>query len=124
MPNNLKAFVRSVFPFLESSAIAAIARYAYHVSPTNAAAILSLGGVALSAVIRWTETHFPWVGVFLGWVGAPTYAPSAKQTLKGQVAQLKDELAATQTELNAWKTARPATGTAAIVTDGSASSVA
>ena len=120
MPNNLKAFVRSVFPFLESSAIAAIAHYAYHVSPTHAAVILSAGGVGLSAVIRWTETHFPWVGVFLGWLGAPTYAPSAKQVLVGQVAQLRDELASTKAELNAWKTAIPATGSATLTTDAAA----
>ena len=124
MPNNLKAFVRSVFPFIESSAVAAIAHYVYNVSPTHSAEILSLGGVALSAFLHWAETHFPWVGVFLGWIGAPTYAPSAKQALTSHVVQLQEELAATLKELDAWKNARPATGTATLVTDATASQVA
>ena len=121
--NRLKAFLRSVFPFLESGAIAVVTHYTAHLSPTTSAYILGGGGVLLSAVLHWLEGHFPWVGVFLGWIGAPTYAPSAKQTLKGQVAQLQDQLSATQVELNAWKTARPASGTATITADG-ASSVA
>ena len=124
MPNNLKAFVRSVFPFLWSSAIAAIAHYAYHASPTHAAAILAVGGVFLAGLIRWLETHFPWVGVFLGWVGAPTYAPSAKATLKQTVAELQDTLAATQKELASWKSAVPATGSATLTADGNSGPVA
>lgn len=117
MTNQLKAFVRSVFPFLESGAAALIVHYTAHLSPAASAYILGGGGLFLSAALHWLEGHFPWVGVFLGWIGAPAYAPSAKTVLEQQVANL-------QAELDAWKSAKAATGTATLDASGSASQVA
>ncbi len=117
MPNRLKAFIRSVFPFVESAAAAFIARHFGHVSTNASEFILGVGGLGLSGVLHWLEGHFPWVGVFLGWIGAPAYAPSAKTVLEQQVANL-------QAELDAWKSAKAATGTATLDASGSANQVA
>ena len=119
--NRIKSFVRSVFPFAESAAASLIAHYGYHVSPVVATYILGFGGAGLSAVLHWLEGHFPWVGVFLGWVGAPAYSPSLKAVLASSLDQAQGQIAQLQKELDAWKTAIPATGTATLTTNGAAS---
>ena len=120
--NRLKSFVRSVFPFVESYALSLVARYGFHVSPTVATAVLGFGGLGISAAVHWLESHFPWVGVFLGWIGAPTYAPALKTLLASQLNQAQSEIQALQTELNAWKTSIPATGAAVLTANGAANS--
>ena len=118
--NRIKAFIRSVFPFAESAAVAAVAHFGWHVSPAVSTYILGVGGVGLSAVLHWLEGHFPWLGVFLGWVGAPAYAPALKNVLQANLDQAEGQIAQLQSEVNAWKTAIPATGTATLSANGSA----
>ena len=119
--NRIKAFIRSVFPFAESAAVAAVAHFGWRVSPAVATYILGFGGVGLSAVLHWLEGHFPWMGVFLGWAGAPAYAPALKNILAANLDQAQSEIAQLQKELDAWKTAIPATGTATLTANGAAS---
>jgi hypothetical protein len=99
--NQIKAFVRSVTPFVESSIVGYIAHRFFHKGNVTAAEIAGVGGVFLSAALHWLEIHFPWVGVFLGWIGLPAYAPSAKAQLSDKVAQLQSELDALKTPQSA-----------------------
>ena len=91
-PNLIKSIIRAVFPYLESSAAAAIAHFGFHVSPTSSAAIIALGGTFLATALHSLESKFAWIGVFLGWIGAPAYAPSAKKLLTQTVATLQAEI--------------------------------
>ncbi len=92
--NAFKSIVRSLTPWLTSTVAAAIAHFGYHVSNVVAAQIIVVAGAALTVVLHALETQFPWIGVFLGYIGAPVYAPSGKTSLKTQVATLESQLAA------------------------------
>ena len=92
--NAFKSIVRSLTPWLTSTVVAVIAHFGYHVSNVVAARIIVVAGAALTVVLHALETQFPWIGVFLGYIGAPVYAPSGKTSLKTQVATLESQLAA------------------------------
>ncbi len=92
--NQFKAIVRSVMPFVISGVASVIARFGYHVSLDTVIQIVGIAGGGLTIVLHALEAKFPWVGVFLGWIGAPAYAPSAKKSLALTVASLQTELAA------------------------------
>ena len=95
--NSFKAIVRSLMPFVYSGAAALIAHFGYHVSNAVTVQIVTIVGVVLTIVLHALESQFPWIGVFLGYLGAPVYAPSAKVTLaasqKAQIATLETQLA-------------------------------
>jgi hypothetical protein len=95
--NAFKSIVRSLTPFAVSSAVSAIAHFGYHISNAVALQIIVAVGAALSIVLHALETQFPWIGVLLGYIGAPVYAPSGKTSLKTQVAMLESQLAALTT---------------------------
>lgn len=101
--NAFKAIVRSLMPFVYSGAAAIIARFGYHVANTTVIQIVTIAGGVLTIVLHALETQFPWIGVFLGYIGAPVYAPSAKVTLaasqKQQIATLEQQLATLATLL-------------------------
>lgn len=89
-PNTVKAIVRSLTPWATSVVAAVIAHFGYHVSNTVALQIVVAVGSGLTLLWHALERKFPWVGAFLGWVGAPAYAPSNKQV----IAQLQAQVAA------------------------------
>jgi hypothetical protein len=99
--NTFKAIVRSLMPFIESGAAALIARLGYHVTLTTTIAILGIAGGVLTLLLHAAESQWPWVGVFLGYIGAPVYAPSTKVSQSTQIAQLEALVAALITQLNA-----------------------
>lgn len=103
--NAFKAIIRSLMPFIYSGAAGLIARFGYHVTNSTVIQIVAIAGGVLTIVLHALETQFPWVGVFLGYIGAPIYAPSAKVTLaasqKAQIAQLEQQLATFTTLLQA-----------------------
>jgi len=93
--NAVKAIIRSLAPFVYSFIASVIAHFGYHVSLAVTIQIAAIAGLGLTVVLHALETQFPWVGAFLGWIGAPAYAPSTKalliahnQTLKSQIATL------------------------------------
>lgn len=92
--NAFKSIVRSLSPFVISGAVSAIAHFGYHVSNAVALQIVLAAGAALAVVLHALETQFPWVGVLLGYIGAPVYAPSGKTSMKTQIAMLEAQLAA------------------------------
>ena len=92
--NAFKAIVRSLMPFIESGAAAAIAHFGYHVSNSTVVQIVAIAGAALTIVLHALETQFPAIGIFLGYLGAPVYAPSPKVSDKARIAQLEAEVAA------------------------------
>lgn len=111
--NAFKSIVRSLTPWLTSTVVAVIAHFGYHVSNVVAAQIIVVAGAALTVVLHALETQFPWIGVFLGYLGAPVYAPSGKTSLKTQVATLESQLAALTA--TAAESAAPSAPTAAPV---------
>lgn len=112
--NAFKSIVRSLTPWLTSTVAASIAHFGYHVSNVVAAQIIVVAGAALTVVLHALETQFPWIGVFLGYIGAPVYAPSGKTSLKAQVATLESQLAALTA--TAAESAAPSVPTAAPAT--------
>ena len=91
--NAFKAIVRSLMPFVLSGAAALIARLGYHVTLTTTTEILGIVGGALTIVLHAAETQWPWVGIFLGYIGAPVYAPSTKVSYEAQIASLQAQMA-------------------------------
>jgi hypothetical protein len=117
--NVFKSIVRSLTPFVVSSVASAIAHFGYHISNTVALQIVVALGAALTVVLHALERQFPWIGVFLGYIGAPVYAPSGKTSLKMQVATLESQLAALTTAQSEAANPTPptsATGDVATVT--------
>ena len=90
--NTVKALVRSLTPWAISVVASVIAHFGYHVSLTTASQITVAVGTVLTIGAHVLERRFPWVGVFLGWIGAPAYAPSVKQSLALKVASLEAEI--------------------------------
>ena len=87
--NAFKAIVRSLMPFIESGAAALIARLGYHVSNATTLQILAIAGAALTIILHAAETQWPSIGIFLGYIGAPVYAPSTKVSQATQISQLE-----------------------------------
>jgi len=92
--NPAKALVRTLVPFVYPAVAAIIARFGYHVSNATVIQIVAAGGTGLTIVLHLLEEKFPKVGILLGWLGAPVYAPGAKASLTAQVATLEAQLSA------------------------------
>ena len=92
--NAFKAIVRSLTPWATSVAVAVIAHFGYHITNVTATQVVIVVGTVLTVALHILETKFAWIGVFLGYIGAPVYAPSNKTSLKTQVAVLEAQLAA------------------------------
>jgi hypothetical protein len=105
-PNTLKALVRTLTPLLYPLVASAIARFGYHVSNATIIQIVAGGFAGLTVILHSAEAKWPWVGVFMGWLGAPAYAPSTKMTVTQLQAEI-DALKAQQAEA-----AHPSTPTA------------
>ena len=94
-PSRWKDITRFVTPYLLSLIISLAAKLGFNVTLVTAGLILTIGGTALGIVALIFEKWFPWVGAFLGYIGAPVYAPSKAKvkdamisTLEAQVAEL------------------------------------
>jgi hypothetical protein len=92
--NAFKAIVRSLMPFVYSIVAGAIAHFGYHVANTTVIQIVTIAGGVLTIVLHALETQWPAIGVFLGYIGAPVYAPSTKVTLQAQLASVEAQFAA------------------------------
>src|ERR1035437_2224715 len=97
--NAFKAIVRSLMPFVYSGAAAIIARFGYHVANTTVIQIVTIAGGVLTIVLHALETQFPWIGVLLGYIGAPVYPPSTKVSQAAQIATLENQSAALLAEI-------------------------
>jgi len=91
--NAFKAVLRSLMPFVYSTSAAIIAHFGYHVSNSVVIQIVTIAGVALTIVLHALETQWPAFGVFLGYLGAPVYAPSTKVSYEAQIASLEAKVA-------------------------------
>ena len=91
--NSLKAIIRSLMPFVYSTAASLIAHLGYHVSMKSTVEIVAIVGAALTILLHALETQWPAIGIFLGYVGAPVYAPSTKVSQAQQIAQLEAQIA-------------------------------
>lgn len=118
VPNAYKAILRSLMPFVEGAVVAVVAHFGWHINLATAAQVLVVVGGALTVVLHAAESRWPWVGVFLGVLGAPAYVPSAKATQAGVLATQDARIATLEAELAAVyaaaRAAAPATGTAAV----------
>ena len=79
--NTLKAIVRSLTPWALSALAGLVAHFGWHPSLALEIQLFTAAGAGLTIVLHAAEKKFPWVGVFFGWLGAPAYAPSAKNAL-------------------------------------------
>ena len=104
--NPYKALVRSLMPLLYPAVAAIIAHFGYHVSNAVVIQIVAGGFAGATVLLHTAETRWPWVGVFLGWLGAPGYTPTTKVTVVSLQAEI-DALKAQQAEA-----AHPSTPTA------------
>ena len=116
--NAFKAVVRSLMPFAYSGAAALIARFGYHVANTTVIQIVTIAGGALTIVLHALETQFSWIGVFLGYIGAPVYAASTKVSTKAEVATLMAQVAVLTAQLEEQKTPSVPTFVAPVTTAG------
>ena len=103
--NVLKALVRSLMPLVYAAVAAAIAHFGYHVSNVTVIRMVTVGFAALTVILHSLEVKFPWVGVFLGWFGAPAYAPSVKKTQAQQIAEQAQQIIDLQGKVKALSTA-------------------
>ena len=93
--NAFKAIVRSLTPFVYSGAAALIAHFGYHVSNSTVIQIVAIVGAVLTIVLHLLETQFPSIGILLGYIGAPVYAPvPTRASLESQIAALEAQVAA------------------------------
>ena len=93
VPNTIKAIVRRVMPLVEGALVGAIAHFGWHPTATVVAEIVAVVATGLSIILPAAEAKFPWVGVLLGYMGAPVYAPSTKKSQATQIAALEAQLA-------------------------------
>ena len=87
----LKAIIRSITPWAITTMVTLVARLGYHITLQVAIQILVVAGAALTVVAHLLEKKWPWVGVFLGWIGAPVYPLTPKQT-QAKIANLQAQL--------------------------------
>jgi hypothetical protein len=90
--NTLKAIIRSLTPWALSLIAGVVAHFGWHPSLALEVKIVGIGGAGLTVAVHALEVKFPWVGVFLGWLGAPKYAPSAKNALIAELQKKVDAL--------------------------------
>ena len=100
-PNTIQSIVRALTPWLLTTLGALAARFGWHVSNTASLQGLVLAGGVLTVVLHSLESRFPWVGTFLGWVGAPFYAPGKTSQQATTIATLESEVAALSKSLAA-----------------------
>lgn len=92
--NTFKAVIRGLMPWIESGTAAIIAHFGYHVTLQTTIEILGIAGAGLTIILHAAETQWPSIGVFLGYLGAPVYAPSTKISQKAEIAALEAKVAA------------------------------
>ena len=95
--NPFKAIIRSLTPFAIAAVVGGAAHLGYHVTMGTAAAIVAGAGGFITVAVHALEPRYPWVGVFLGWLGAPGYTPTTKVTVVSLQAEI-DALKAQQAE--------------------------
>lgn len=98
-PSIWKDITRFVTPYLLMLIVSLAAKFGFHVTLVTAAGILTIGGTALGIVVRILERWFPWFGVFLGYIGAPAYKPTAKKSLEAQLGELAAQYVALQAQI-------------------------
>jgi hypothetical protein len=87
--NPFKAVIRGAMPFVESNIVAIALYLGVHITLQAAGVIAALGGLGLTAVLHAAEATWPKVGIFLGWLGAPSYTPApTKAQLQAQLLAL------------------------------------
>ncbi len=92
MPNVWKAIIRSSTTWLIGIIISVAVDLGYHVTLATATVIAGAVGFGLTLLAHLLEVKWPWFGVFLGWLGAPSYTPVV--TKNQIIATLKADLAA------------------------------
>jgi hypothetical protein len=113
--NAFKAIVRSLMPLVYSGAAGIIARFGYHVSNSTVIQIVTAGFGVATIVLHAAESQWPAVGVFLGYIGAPVYAPSTKVTLQAQLASVEAQFAAFVAQSEEAKAMSPASAPPPVV---------
>jgi hypothetical protein len=98
-PNVWKAIVRSLMPWILAGVGLVIAKAGWKPTPDAEVAILTALGGGLTILLHLVETKFPWVGVFLGYIGAPTYAPATKTIVNTQLADALNQIAELQRQV-------------------------
>jgi len=91
--NVYKALVRTLTPLAITGIVSLVAHFHYHVTNATAIQIVAFGFAGLTILLHAAETKFPWVGVLMGWLGAPAYAPSKSASLQDQFNALSAEYA-------------------------------
>ena len=97
-PNTIKAIIRSLAPAVYAAIASVIAHFGYHAGSGTVVAIASGAFAILTVVLHAAERKWPWVGAFLGYIGAPNYAPTKKAALALKVADLQAEIARLQAQ--------------------------
>jgi len=92
-----KTIVRTLTPWAIGAVVWVAQRLGFHVNAGTATEVAASIGLALTLIVPPLEKKFPWMGVFLGWIGAPTWtANTSKAQLAAQLAALEVQLAGTQ----------------------------
>lgn len=99
-PSPVKDIWRVAVAFLTSLAVGVIVHFGFHLTPNGTLLVAVIVGFVLSAVLRFLEAHFPWVGALLGLIGAPNFPPSAKLKAQAYTQSLEAQLAALETRFN------------------------
>ncbi len=100
-PSALKDIWRFLVSFLTSALIGLLSRFGFHVNVNDSVIIGSIAGAGLGIVFRALESQFPWVGGFLGLIGAPQFPASAKAQLQTAYQTVLAEYASVQAKLDA-----------------------
>ena len=92
-------------PWVLAAIGVAIAKIGWKPTPDIELTIASSLGTGLTVLLHLLETKFPWVGVFLGYLGAPSYAPSKKVTVNAQLSDARVEINELQRQVAAMTSA-------------------
>lgn len=114
-PNTTKSIIRALTPWLLSTIASVVAHFGFHVSSATTIQILAGAGAVLTVLLHTLEARFPWVGVFLGYLGAPVYAPSVKIVQASQIASLQAEVDALRAQAHEAVSPSPVTSAAGAV---------
>jgi hypothetical protein len=100
-PNVKKAIIRSIMPFVVSALVAVCIHFGYHPTAQTITWILGAGGGGLTILLHLLETKWPAIGVLLGYLGAPVYAPPKKVLQSNKIDQLQAEVNSLQAAIKA-----------------------
>ena len=100
-PHTIKSIVRALTPWLLTTLGALAAHFGWHVSNATSLQGLVIAGGVLTVLLHSLERRFPWVGTFLGWIGAPVYEPGKASQQATTIASLESEVAALSAKLSA-----------------------